>query len=173
MYRLGFPNDEVRYGFLENLVPAYSSLRPDETGVSIWKFVEDIRAGNVDEFMERMQAIIAGVPYDNLPKDKLKLREQNYQTAVYLIFKLMGQFVQTEIHCAKGRADCIVHTKDSIYIFEFKLMSAGTAEDAIVQIKDKGYAAQFKTSGKRIILIGSSFDEEERTIGEWKFIEQS
>ena len=168
MYRLGFPNDEVRYGFLENLVPAYSSLRPDETGVSIWKFVEDIRAGNVDEFMERMQAIIAGVPYDNLPKDKLKLREQNYQTAVYLIFKLMGQFVQTEINCAKGRADCIVHTKDSIYIFEFKLMSAGTAEDAIVQIKENGYAAQFKTSSKKIILIGSSFNEEERTIGEWK-----
>ena len=168
MYRLGFPNDEVRYSFLENLVPAYSSLRPDETGVSIWKFVEDIRAGNVDDFMERMQAIIAGVPYDNLPKDKLKLREQNYQTAVYLIFKLMGQFVQTEIHCLKGRADCIVHTKDSIYIFEFKLMSAGTAEDAIVQIKENGYAAQFKTSSKKIILIGSSFNEEERTIGEWK-----
>ncbi len=168
MYRLGFPNDEVRYGFLKNLFPSYSSLRPDETGVSIWKFVEDIRAGNVDEFMERMQAIISGVPYDNLPKDKLKLREQNYQTAVYLIFKLMGQFVQTEIHCAKGRADCIVHTKDSIYIFEFKLMSAGTAEDAIAQIKEKGYAFQFKAEDKKIILIGSSFDEEERTIGEWK-----
>ncbi|UTY24978.1 ATP-binding protein [Treponema denticola] len=168
MYRLGFPNDEVRYGFLKNLFPAYSSLRPDETGVSIWKFVEDIRAGNVDEFMERMQAIIAGVPYDNLPKDKLNLREQNYQTAVYLIFKLMGQFVQTEIHCAKGRADCIVHTKDSIYIFEFKLMSAGTADDAIVQIKEKGYASQFKAEGKKIILIGSSFDEEMRTIGDWK-----
>lgn len=168
MYRLGFPNDEVRYGFLKNLFPSYSSLRPDETGVSIWKFVEDIRAGNVDDFMERMQAIIAGVPYDNLPKDRLKLREQNYQTAVYLIFKLMGQFVQTEIHCLKGRADCIVHTKDSIYIFEFKLMSAGTAEDAIVQIKENGYAAQFKTSGKKIILIGSSFNEAERTIGEWK-----
>lgn len=168
MYRLGFPNDEVRYGFLKNLFPSYSSLRPDETGVLIWKFVEDIRAGNVDEFMKRMQAIIAGVPYDNLPKDKLKLREQNYQTAVYLIFKLMGQFVQTEIHCLKGKADCIVHTKDSIYIFEFKLMSAGTAEDAIAQIKENGYAAQFKTSGKKIILIGSSFNEEERTIGEWK-----
>ena len=171
MYRLGFPNDEVRYGFLKNLFPSYSSLRPDETGVSIWKFVEDIKAGNVDSFMERMQAIIAGVPYDNLPKDKLKLREQNYQTAVYLIFKLMGQFIETEIHCAKGRADCIVHTKDSIYIFEFKLMSAGTPEDAIAQIKEKGYASQFKAEGKKIILIGSSFDEEERTIGEWKMEE--
>ncbi len=171
MYRLGFPNDEVRYGFLENLVPVYSSLRPYETASSVWKFVEDIRAGNVDEFMERMQAIIAGVPYDNLPKDKLKLREQNYQTAVYLIFKLMGQFVQTEIHCAKGRADCVVHTKDSIYIFEFKLMSAGTADDAIAQIKEKGYASQFKAEGKKIILIGSSFDEEMRTVGEWKMEE--
>ena len=168
MYRLGFPNDEVRYGFLKNLFPSYSSLRPDETGVSIWRFVEDVRAGNVDGFMERMQAIIAGVPYDNLPKDKLKLREQNYQTAVYLIFKLMGQFVQTEIHCLNGRADCIVHTKDSIYVFEFKLMSAGSADDAIAQIKEKGYAEQFKAEGKKIILIGSSFDEEERTIGEWK-----
>ena len=168
IYRLGFPNDEVRYGFLENLVPAYCSLRPYETASSEWKFVEDVRAGNVDEFMERMQSIIAGVPYDNLPKDKLKLREQNYQTAVYLIFKLMGQFIETEIHCAKGRADCIVHTKDSIYIFEFKLMSTGTANDAIAQIKEKGYAVQFKAEGKKIILIGSSFDEEERTIGEWK-----
>ena len=168
MYRLGFPNDEVRYGFLENLLPSYSSLRSDETGVSVWEFVKDVRAGNVDSFMERMQAIIAGVPYDNLPGDKLKLREQNYQTAVYLIFKLMGQFVQGEIHCAKGRADCIVHTKDTIYIFEFKLMSVGSADDAIAQIKAKGYASQFKADGKKIILVGSSFDEAERTIGEWK-----
>ena len=168
MYRLGFPNDEVRYGFLENLLPSYSSLRSDETGVSVWEFVKDARAGNVDSFMERMQAIIAGVPYDNLPGDKLKLREKNYQTAVYLIFKLMGQFVQTEIHCAKGRADCIVHTKDTIYIFEFKLMSAGSADDAIAQIKEKGYASQFKADGKKIILVGSSFDEAEITIGEWK-----
>lgn len=168
MYRLGFPNDEVRYGFLENLLPSYSSLRSDETGVSVWEFVKDARAGNVDSFMERMQSIIAGVPYDNLPGDKLKLREQNYQTAVYLIFKLMGQFVQSEIHCAKGRADCIVHTKDTIYIFEFKLMSAGSADDAIAQIKEKGYASQFKADGKKIILVGSSFDKAERTIGEWK-----
>ena len=168
MYRLGFPNDEVRYGFLENLLPSYSSLRSDETGVSVWDFVKDVRAGNVDSFMERMQSIIAGVPYDNLPGDKLKLREQNYQTAVYLIFKLMGQFVQTEIHCAKGRADCIVHTKDTIYIFEFKLMSVGSADDAIAQIKEKGYASQFKADGKKIILVGSSFDEAEKTIGEWE-----
>ena len=70
-----------------------------QTGVWVGRFVQDIRKGKVDSFMERMQSIISGIPYDNFSGEKLKLREQNYQTAVYLIFKLMGQFVQTEIHC--------------------------------------------------------------------------
>ncbi len=71
--------------------------------------------------MERMKAIIAGIPYDNFSPKDAKLREQNYQSAIYLVFALMGQFVKTEVHCATGRADAIVQTKDRIYIFEFKL----------------------------------------------------
>ena len=167
LYQLGFPNDEVRYGFLHNLLPAYSDVPFGQAGVSVARFVQDIRKGNVDGFMERMQAIIAGIPYDNFSEKSLKLREQNYQTAVYLIFALMGQFVQTEVHCTTGRVDCIVQTTDSIYIFEFKLSSNGSAEDALNQIKEKNYAAQYKTSGKKIILIGAGFDEQARTIKDW------
>ena len=168
LYSLGFPNDEVRYGFLSNLLPVYSDIKSSEAAYSVAQFSKDIEGGNVDGFMERMKSIIAGIPYDNLPKEKLKLREQNYQTAVYLIFKLMGQFVETEIHCAAGRADCLVHTADAVYIFEFKLDGNGSSEDAIAQIKEKGYASPFKSSGKKIVLIGSSFDEKERTIKDWK-----
>ena len=122
--------------------------------------------------MERMQAIISSIPYDDFPKEKLKLREQNYQTAVYLVFALMGQFVQTEVHCGTGRADCVVHTADTIYIFEFKLSDNGSAEDALNQIKKNGYAEQYKADGKKIVLIGSSFDEEKRTIKEWKILSE-
>ena len=168
MYRLGFPNDEVRYGFLKNLLPAYSSIPFTETGKSVWQFVQDIREGNVNSFMERMQSIISGIPYDDFPKEKLKLREQNYQTAVYLIFALMGQFVQTEVHCATGRSDCIVVTADTIYLFEFKLSDSGSADDAIKQIQEQQYGAQYKSDGKKIVLIGSSFDEKMRTIKDWK-----
>ena len=167
LYRLGFPNDEVRYGFLENLLPAYSNVQFDQAGTSVARFVQDIRKGKVDSFMERMQAIISGIPYDNFSKENLKLREQNYQTAVYLIFALMGQFVQTEVHCSTGRADCVVETTDAIYIFEFKLTGNGTAEDAINQIKEQKYAAKYKAEGKKIVLIGTSFDEETRTIKDW------
>ncbi len=168
LYQLGFPNDEVRYGFLHNLLPAYSDVPFGQTGVWIGRFVQDIRKGDVESFMERMQAIIASIPYDDFPKEKLKLREQNYQTAVYLIFALMGQFVQTEVHCATGRSDCIVASADTVYIFEFKLSGNGSAEDALNQIREKDYAAPYKASGKKIVLIGSSFDEEKRTIKDWK-----
>ena len=118
--------------------------------------------------MERMQSLIAGISYDNFSNNELKLREQNYQTAVYLIFKLMGQFVQTEVHCSTGRADCVVQTADSIYIFEFKLSGNGNAEDAIAQIQKQNYAAKYKTDGKKIVLIGAGFEEATRTIKNWK-----
>ena len=199
LYKLGFPNDEVRYGFLENLLPAYSSLPLGDTGKSVWQFVQDIREGKVDSFMERMRSIIAGIPYDNFTEENIKLREQNYQTAVYLVFALMGQFVQTEVHCYSrtatdgggsmqqrcfggaetrsqnytrmysfGVADCIVTTADSIYLFESKLTGNGSAEDALNQIKEKEYAAKYQVDGKKIVLIGSSFDEKTRTIKDWK-----
>ena len=168
LYKLGFPNDEVRYGFLENLLPAYSGLPLGDTGKSVWQFVQDIREGKVDSFMERMRSIIAGIPYDNFTEENMKLREQNYQTAVYLVFALMGQFVQTEVHCGTGRADCVVYTADTIYIFEFKLSGNGSAEDALNQIKEKEYAAKYLTDGKNIVLIGAGFDEKTRTIKDWK-----
>ena len=168
LYQLGFPNDEVRYGFLHNLLPAYSDVPFGQTGVWIGRFVQDIRNGNVNEFMERVQAIISSIPYDNFTDKNLKLREQNYQTAVYLVFALMGQFVQTEVYCSTGRADCVVKTADTVYIFEFKLSGNGTAEDALTQIKKNGYAEQYKADGKKIMLIGAGFEEATRTIKEWK-----
>ena len=203
LYRLGFPNDEVRYGFLENLLPAYSAVPFTQGGVWVARFVQDIREGKIDSFMERMQAIIAGIPYDNFTEENLKLREQNYQAAVYLIFALMGQFVQTEVHCyssaatdgggstqqrcfgkaetrsqnytrmysfddGTGRADCVITTADSVYIFEFKLSGNGSAEDALNQIKEKRYAEKYLVDGKTIVLIGAGFDEVTRTIRDWK-----
>ncbi|MGP1443723.1 ATP-binding protein [Treponema sp.] len=203
LYRLGFPNNEVRYGFLHNLLPAYSDVPFGQTGVWIGRFIQDIRKGNVDEFMERLKSIISSISYDTFTEQNLKLREQNYQTAVYLVFSLMGQFAQTEVHCygsaatdgggstqqrcfggaetrsqnytrmysfddAKGRADCVVKTADTVYIFEFKLSDNDSAEDALNQIKEHRYAEQYKADSKKIVLIGSSFDEHSRTIKEWK-----
>ncbi|EPF46079.1 hypothetical protein HMPREF1222_02169 [Treponema vincentii F0403] len=128
LYRLGFPNDEVRYGFFENLLPAYSDVPFGQTGVWVGRFVQDIRKGDVNGFMERMQALIAGISYDNFSSKELKLREQNYQTAVYLIFALMGQFVQTEVHCYSTAMDGGCSTQQRCF---------GSAETPMFFVKQK------------------------------------
>ena len=108
---------------------------------------------------------MASIPYDSLPEDKLFLREQNYQTAIYLIFVLMGQYVRTEVHSSQGRSDVEVETQDAIYIFEFKVDESPL--EAIVQIKEAGYAEKHKASNKSIYLIGVSISQDERTLGKW------
>ena len=87
--------------------------------------------------------------------DKVETRSQNY-TRTY------------SFDDATGRADCVVQTADSIYIFEFKLSGNGNAEDAIAQIQKQNYAAKYKTDGKKIVLIGAGFEEATRTIKNWK-----
>ena len=51
-----------------------------------------------------------------------------------------------------------------MYIFEFKLSGNGNAADAITQIQKQNHAGQYKTDRKKIVLIGSSFDEKTRMI---------
>ncbi len=165
-YRLGFPNNEVRFGFFENLLagyaPSYLSL-----GFSVNDFLDAVRAGDVDAFMTILRSLLASIPYDTAPKEDIELRERDYQIAVYLVFALMGLFTQTEVQNSTGRADCVVITPKFVYVFEFKLWSAGTAQEALQQVIDKGYATKYESSGKELILVGASFDEAKRNIGEW------
>ena len=169
LYKLGFPNDEVKYGFLDNLIPVYTSIAKDDSGLFIGNFVRDLQKEKLNSFMERMYTACAGLPYSLASKENVKMRERDYQIAFYLIFRLMGQFAQTEVQSSRGRADCMVATVDTIYIFEFKLMGSGTPQDALEQIKKQGYAEPYKTSGKKIIIIGAAFGDgiDEDTPNTW------
>ena len=168
IYRLGFPNNEVRYAFLEVLLPSYLDWGMRPITVEISAFNKEIDAGKVDDFMTRVKSIIAAIPYSTVPRKNIKLREEYYQGIVAVIFQMLGRLIQTEVHCATGRVDAILHTTNIIYIFEFKLWSAGSAEDAIEQIKTQGYADKFLSSRKQIVLVGASFDSRRRNLRTWK-----
>lgn len=168
MYLLGFPNEEVRYGFLYNLLPEYSNINFTDTSFNVVQFTRDLRAGKVDEFMQRLRSIMASLPYGTEKKDSnesIALREHNFQVCIYLVFALMGQFVEVETPSSTGRTDCVVKTEKAVYVFEFKLKES--AEDALKQIKEKNYAERYKAENKNIVLIGVSFDPEEKTVKEW------
>ena len=168
LYRLGFPNNEVRYAFLEVLLPSYLDWGMRPITVEISAFNKEIDAGKVDDFMTRVKSIIAAIPYSTVPRKNIKLREEYYQGIVAVIFQMLGRLIQTEVHCATGRVDAILHTANIIYIFEFKLWNAGSAEDAIEQIKTQGYADKFLSSRKQIVLVGASFDSRRRNLRTWK-----
>lgn len=159
-YTLGFPNDEVRYGFLNFIAPFYTPVTETETAFYIGKFVRELRAGDVDAFLTRMRAFFADIPYELNDRT-----ERHYQVIFYLIFKLMGQFTGAEVRSARGRADAVVKTADTVYVFEFKL--GGTAEEALAQIGDRGYLIPYTADGLKLVKAGVGFSAAERNIDRW------
>jgi hypothetical protein len=169
-YLLGFPNEEVEFGFLRELLPYYTKQPGASNGFSVADFIEDLNASNIYSFMTRLKAFFANIPYELNDRT-----ERHYQVVFYLIFTLMGQFTKAEVHSAKGRADAVVELPDAIYVFEFKLLKDGngdTAEAALKQIDDKGYMIPYTASGRRLMKVGIQFDADERNIQEWKVVEE-
>jgi hypothetical protein len=160
---LGYPNEEVKYGFIRELLPAFSPIfknRSTEFGIGM--FLNDLLKGEVESFMQRLQAFFSNIPYELNNKT-----EKDYQTVFYLLFSLMGERIRVEESSAAGRADAIVEMPDAVYVFEFKLDGKGTAEEALQQIEEKGYATPYQVSGKRLVKIGAAFSIETRTLSRW------
>ena len=164
-FTLGFPNEEVKYGFLNELLPAYIPKWGLDESVSIITFIKAVRTGNVDDFMNLLKAYYASIPYD-LEENKDK-DEKYYQLICYLLFTNMGQFIETEVKSSKGRADAVVKTADIIYVFEFKMDDNDTAEAALAQIDDTGYLIPYSADGRRLVKIGVEFSKEEKGIKRW------
>ena len=166
-YILGYPNMEVKYAFLYNLMAVFTNGKTFSQGeFRISLFKEAIKAGDIERVLILIKALMASIPYDSFSKEKSDLREYNYQTTIYLIFRLLGQYVRSEVHSSKGRSDVEVETDDAIYVFEFKV--GGKPCDALSQIKQSGYAEKYKASSKSIVLIGATISRNKRTLSKWQ-----
>ena len=164
IYKLAYPNREVRKGFIENLLPTYVHRARENNTFYVVSFIRDLRKGDIESCLERTRSFFASIPHDLENKT-----EKHYQTIFYLLFRLMGQYVDAEVKSAIGRADVVVRLADAVYIFEFKY--DGTPDEALAQIDSKQYAIPCQADGRRIVKVGVNFDSATRTIGEWKIVE--
>ena len=160
MYTLDYPNEEVKSGFVNFLLPFYTKQQTTQTTAIISKFVKSVERGKADDFMRQLQSLMAGTPYE-LIKDL----ENHYQNVIYIITKLMGLYVQAEYRTSNGRIDILIGTNDYVYIIELKFNA--TAQEAMEQIENKDYALPFATDGRQIIKIGANVSKETRNIEEW------
>lgn len=160
-YTLSYPNSEVRYGFMRSLLPNYVHRFPHENTFYINSFLSDLMKGDIESCLQHTRSFFASIPNDLENKT-----EKHYQTIFYLLFRLMGQYVDTEVKSAVGRADVVLKLTDAIYVFEFKY--DGTPEEALAQIESKQYAIPYEADGRPVYKIGVNFDSTTRTIGDWK-----
>ena len=160
IYELGFPNREVEEGFMKFLLPYYSSVSKTSSPFEIKKFVQDVKRGDIDGFMERLQSFLADCPYE-LAKDV----ELHYQNVLFIVFRLAGLYTKVEYHTSRGRIDLVLQTDSYVYVMEFKL--DGSAEQALQQIEEKQYALPFAKDSRKVYTIGVNFSSETRNIDKW------
>jgi len=161
-YRLNFPNDEVSASFAASLLKKYTQSKDEITGGLNRKLIQAFLKGDVEGAIEALRQFLASVPYDII-----KESENYYQTAIYLIFRILGLNCRSEVRIAAGRIDALVETNTLVYCFEFKLDKS--AEEALAQIDTKDYLLPWKGSGKKLFKVGVDFNHKERNIGEWKY----
>ena len=170
-YLLDFPNREVREGFVTLL--ANNFLKPTEDPSSwVADMVQALRMADLDLVRRLFASFLAATPYSMRPKKTQEQRELYFHYTFYLMMRLISCYtVYTEKQLSEGRADCIVETPQYVYIFEFKL--DGTAEEALRQIHERGYATAYAADPRRKFLLGVSFSSKTGTTEEWQVEELS
>ena len=163
-YQLDYPNREVRIGMLKSLAPNYLSPIQLDNNSFIFAFLEQLYSNNMDGALQKMQAYLASI--SNRLSNK---NEKDFQTVFYLIFNLLGAYILVEEDSAIGRADAVLHMPDTVYVIELKYDKS--ADEALRQIDDKGYLIPYSADGKRLVKVGINYDNQKRTIGDWKIEE--
>ncbi len=159
-YVLGFPNREVEQGFIKYLLPFYTPKTNEQNTFAIAQFVKDVRKGDAEGFMHRLQDFFANGDYQVMGKTELY-----FQNTLYVFFRLMGFYVEVERHTTRGRMDIVMQTPDYVYILELKINQ--TAAIALQQIEAKGYAQPFANDSRRLFKIGINFSTETKLIDDW------
>ena len=165
-YTLDFPNDEVRYGFLNALIPYVTYKKfANFRALKIAELSDDFEAGNTASVMKCLQGILAELPYHEGPDAAIKA-ETVFRNVVASIFLLTGQLVHTEKHTSQGRIDTLVETPEHVYLFEFKVDKS--VEEALAQIEQSGYATPYAGDPRTLHKIGAVFSTRTRTLSDWR-----
>ncbi len=158
-YLLQVPNGEVRGSLSQHLVAPTFGFSSQDADVFMDKIKITVGKQEVEALVETLNDYIFRKE-NYVFKDKTD--EKHFQHILYLVFLCADFHVDAEKNGHIGRADLVVKTPWNIYVIETKLN--GSAQQALDQINEKGYADAYLTEGKPIIKLGLNFDEKERII---------
>ncbi|MGN0886859.1 MAG: AAA family ATPase [Candidatus Spyradenecus sp.] len=156
-YTLRIPDEEVRrdlMAFLCELTISSDAAREDARAHVSIRSLDDLL--NVD-----LYELYAQCHYG---PTETRIQEYNYQRILQVLFWSLGYEPMVEPTQSSGKhADLVVKAGDVIFIFELK-SDGTTAEEALQQIKDRGYATPYLHDGRPIALVGLSFHKGQREL---------
>ena len=160
VYTLGYPNTEVRTGVMKALIPHYVSADALATKNNIIEMYRLLKQSDLAGALDSLKDFLAAVPYAEGATS-----EGHFQQLLYVVFSLMGMYMQTEVRTATGRIDVVWQSATDIYVMELK--TDHPAADALSQIDRKGYLIAYSRDGRRLHKAGISFSTKTRTIEEY------
>ena len=161
LYTLDIPNQEIRIGLMQSLLPNYVQIDTYKGVTTVAEMYLALLNDDLNEMLRLLQAYLLTVPQcDNTNY------EGHYQQLLYVIFSLLGRYVDVEVRTANGRVDMVMNSGKALYLFELKLNKS--AEAAMNQINLKDYPSRFALSGQPIVKVGINFDLERHTLADWK-----
>ncbi len=161
-YRLRIPNGEVRGSLANHLVAPTFGFSQQEAS----SFIDNIKTAM---YYGRMDELVATLNDYIFRKEnyvfKGKADENYFQHILYLVFLSADYEVAAEVKGHIGRADLVVKTEFNIYVIENKL--DGSAQEALRQINEKGYADPYATDPRPLVKLGLNFSATERIIDDY------
>ena len=160
IYVLDIPNKEIRIGLMESLLPSYVQGGFNTGLVTVSKMNRLLRQDDLDGMLRLLQQYLLTIPQcDNTNY------EGHYQQLLFVIFSLLGEYVDVEVRTATGRVDMVMQAFGKLYLFELKLNRSAAA--AMQQINLNDYPARFSQCGLPIVKVGINFDTATRTLSDW------
>lgn len=169
VYRLHFPNFEVRQGMIDGLSNYLFDTDDLERDATIVAMSRALKRSDLSSALTSLRSWIASLPYDIITKKEWmakKNREAFYKLILYTIFSLLNSKVDTEVKSILGRADVVIKTKTDIFVLELKVDD--TVENALTQIDDMGYSIPYEADGRTITKCGVTISSDQRNITHWR-----
>ena len=167
-YTLGFPNEEVKVGLTQTLIPYYVSPNINQTNNACWDISDALMQDDIDTALETAKSYFSSIPYQEGTLKDAPTAEGHFTAMLYVMFSFLNKHVLSQVRTAKGRMDILVTTERTVYVMELKIN--GSVDEALKQIDDKGYAIPWQADGRRVVRVGINFSTQERTIAEWKAV---
>ena len=163
LYRLGYPNREVRQSLNERLLRYLVRDASRQTANSI-RLYRLLKANDFAGMKELFHAFFASIPYEWYTNNDIARFEGYCASVFYSYFAGLGLDVTVEDSTSHGRLDMAVRFNANVYLFEFKVVELAGEGAAMAQLKERRYAEKYRGAGEPVHLIGVEFSRDTRNV---------